>query len=88
MLNQYFTTVLEQVSDLSCFMMNHSRNFSKSAENPVEVETEVRHNFEAIFLTCVESAFESVLTLERGLVDVALHVGPVKVFLCGHPPLG
>ena len=48
----------------------HFRYFSKSTENSVEEETEVRRNLEALFSTQVESAFESVLSMERSLVDV------------------
>jgi hypothetical protein len=59
------------------------RYFSKSEENSEEEETEVRRNLEALFSSEIETAFESVLTMERSLVslvDDKSRSNPVLIF--------
>ena len=59
------------------------RYFSKSEENSEEEEREVRRNLEALFSSEIETAFESVLTMERSLVslvDDKSRSNPVLIF--------
>jgi hypothetical protein len=59
------------------------RYFSKSEENSEEEEIEVRRNLEALFSSEVETAFESVLNMERSLVslvDDTSRSNPVLIF--------
>jgi len=78
--------LLENFSSL--FSWNQSyfpylRYFSKSEENSEEEEIEVRRNLEALFSSEVETAFESVLNMERSLVslvDDTSRSNPVLIF--------
>jgi hypothetical protein len=60
------------------------RYFSKVVENPPDEETEVRRNLECLLEPSrVETAFESVLAIERSLialVDEKSRSSPVVVF--------
>ena len=65
------------------FLFQNFRYFSKSEENLEEEETEVRRNLEALFSSEIETAFESVLTMERSLVslvDDKSRSNPVLIF--------